>query len=119
MHSTLVRSWLGVSRQLTGRRDATVNNVVARMPGTSNGKATMLVAHYDSALIILGASNDGEASQQFLETLRALKASDSLKNDVIRLFTDGEEEGLLGSTAFLDENSWIKDVGLLLNFFNL
>ena len=52
-----------------------------------------------------------------LETLRALRASGTpLRNDVIFLFTDGEENGLLGAHAFIDEHRWAKDVGLALNF---
>jgi hypothetical protein len=39
-----------------------------------------------------------------------------LKNDIIFLFTDGEEVGLLGAKAFVDEHPWAKDVGLVLNF---
>jgi hypothetical protein len=35
---------------------------------------------------------------------------------VIFLFTDGEEAGLLGATAFVAEHPWVKDVGLVLNF---
>jgi hypothetical protein len=50
-----------------------------------------------------------------LETLRALTAGPSLRNDVIGLFTDGEEIGLLGAKAFL-EHPWAADVGLVMNF---
>jgi hypothetical protein len=39
-----------------------------------------------------------------------------LKNDVIFLFTDGEELGLLGAHAFADEHPWMRDVGVVLNF---
>src|SRR5205085_1352407 len=34
----------------------------------------------------------------------------------IFLFTDGEEAGLLGAKAFVDEHPWAKEVGLVLNF---
>jgi MFS family permease len=51
-----------------------------------------------------------------LETLRALKESAPLKNDVILLFTDGEETGLLGAQAFVREHPWAKDAGVVLNF---
>jgi hypothetical protein len=51
-----------------------------------------------------------------LETLRALKSGPALKNDVILLFTDGEEDGMLGARAFASENAWAKDVGVALNF---
>ena len=37
-------------------------------------------------------------------------------NDVIFLFTDGEEVGLLGMQAFVEQHPWAKEVGLALNF---
>lgn len=95
---------------------ASVANVVARLKGTSAGKAVLLVAHYDSALHSFGASDDGMAVASLLETLRALKTGAPLKNDVIILFTDGEENGLLGARAFINEHPWAKDVGVVLNF---
>ena len=33
---------------------------------------------------------------------------------MILLFTDGEEAGLLGAHAFVDEHPWAKDVALTL-----
>jgi acetylornithine deacetylase/succinyl-diaminopimelate desuccinylase-like protein len=73
-------------------------NVLARLEGTTEGdKAVMLVAHYDSVPTGPGASDDGAGVAAMLETLRALKAGPPLKNDVIFLFTEGEERGLLGA----------------------
>lgn len=95
---------------------ATVQNIVARMPGTSNTKAVLLMGHYDSAPNSLGAADDGSGVATLLETVRALKSAPPLKNDTIFLFTDGEEAGLLGSIAFVKEHPWAKDVGLVLNF---
>ena len=51
-----------------------------------------------------------------LETVRALKAGPPLKNDVILLFTDSEEQGLLGAKKFVAEHPWYDDVGVVLNF---
>lgn len=93
-----------------------LQNIVARLKGTTGGKAVLLIAHYDSVLNSFGASDNGAAVAAMLETLRALKAGPPLKNDVIFLFTDGEEQGMLGAGAFASENPWIKDVGLALNF---
>ena len=104
------RRWGGVLR--TG----TVENLLARLPGTAPGKAVLLVAHYDSWPQAFGASDDGAGVVTLLETLRALKAGSPLKNDVIFLFTDGEEPGLLGSSAFVEEHPWSADVGVVLNF---
>lgn len=97
-------------------RAATVDNIVARLGGTANSKALMLVGHYDSMPTAPGASDDGSAVVAILETLRALKEGAPLKNDLIVLFSDAEEVGLLGAKAFMDEHPWAKDVGLVLNF---
>lgn len=95
---------------------AAAENVLARLKGTATSKAVLLVAHYDSTLNSFGATDDGSAVASLLETLRALKAGPPLKNDVIFLFTDGEEVGFLGARAFTTENPWIQDVGVVLNF---
>jgi hypothetical protein len=94
----------------------TVQNVVGRLKGTGGEKAVLLMAHYDSAPTAPGAADDGSAVAALLETARALKAGPPLRNDVIFLLTDGEELGLLGSRAFVDEHSWAKDVGVVFNF---
>ncbi|HVF43701.1 MAG TPA: M20/M25/M40 family metallo-hydrolase [Pyrinomonadaceae bacterium] len=95
---------------------ARVRNIVARLPGTSNGRALMLAAHYDSVPTAPGASDDGAGVATLIETLRALKTGPPLKNDLILVFSDAEELGLIGSRAFADAHPWMKDVGLVLNF---
>ena len=97
-------------------RAGTVENVVAKLHGTANSRAVLLVAHYDAAPYSFGASDNGAGVVTLLETLRALKASAPLKNDVIFLATDGEEVGLLGALAFVQQHPWAKDAGLVLNF---
>jgi len=97
-------------------RATALENIGARLKGTASGKAVLLIAHYDSVLNSFGASDNGAAVAAMLETLRALKAGPPLKNDVIFLFTDGEEEGMLGAAAFASDNPWSKDVGVALNF---
>lgn len=112
-----VQSTTAVNRYWGGvLRTGTVQNLLARLEGTEPGKAVLLVAHYDSWPQAFGASDDGAGVVTLLETLRALKAGSPLKNDVIFLFTDGEESGLLGANAFVEEHPWFADVGLVLNF---
>jgi hypothetical protein len=93
-----------------------VQNVLARLKGTGNGRAILLVAHYDSVAQSFGASDDGSSVATLLETLRTLKAGEPLQNDVIFLFTDAEEPGLLGAKSFVAEHPWAKDAALALNF---
>ncbi|HEX7333052.1 MAG TPA: M28 family peptidase [Pyrinomonadaceae bacterium] len=97
-------------------RAATVQNIVAKLEGTASTRAVLLVAHYDASPFSFGASDDGAAVVSLLETLRALKAGPPLKNDVIFLATDGEEIGLLGAIAFVQQHPWAKDAGVVLNF---
>jgi hypothetical protein len=94
----------------------TVENIIAKIEGTNSSKAIMLVAHYDSVPGGPGVSDDGAGVAAILETVRALTENQPLKNDVIILLTDGEENGLLGAKAFVDEHPWVQDVGLVLNF---
>src|SRR3989440_5517398 len=95
---------------------ARVRNIVARVPGTSNSRALMLAAHYDSVPTGPGASDDAAGVAALLETLRALKSGPPLKNDLVVVFSDAEELGLVGAHAFADEHPWMKDVALVLNF---
>ncbi|HEU4510369.1 MAG TPA: M28 family metallopeptidase [Pyrinomonadaceae bacterium] len=97
-------------------RAGTVENIAARLKGTSNTRAILLLSHYDSVPTSFGASDDASGVAVLLETLRALKSGAALNNDVIFLFTDGEEVALLGAQAFVAEHPWAKDVGLVLNF---
>lgn len=95
----------------------TVQNIVARLKGNSGGPdAVALVAHYDSVPAGPGAGDDGAGVATLLETLRALRAGPSLKNDIVFLMTDGEEDGLLGASAFAAEHPWAKDVRVVVNF---
>lgn len=94
----------------------TIENVAARLEGSGDGKSVLLVSHYDSVPTSPGASDNGAGVATLLETLRALKAGAPLKKDVILLFTDGEENGLLGAEAFVNQHPWAADVGVVLNF---
>jgi len=93
-----------------------VENIIARLKGTGGPDALMLAAHYDSVPAEPGAGDDGAGVAALLETMRALRAGPALHNDIIFLLTDGEEEGMLGASAFVDEHPWAKDVRVAANF---
>jgi len=94
-----------------------VQNILARITGgQSGGPAVLLVAHYDSVEAAPGAADDGAGIAAILETVRAVRAGVPLLHDIIVLFTDGEESGLLGAAAFVREHPWAKDVAMALNF---
>src|SRR6185436_18317813 len=60
--------------------------------------------------------DDGAGVATLLETARALRAGPRLKNDVILLFSDGEETNLRGARLFVTEHPWIDGVRLVHNF---
>ena len=93
-----------------------VRNVVGRLPGTDPSRAVLLMAHYDSVATAAGAADNGSGVAALLETARALRSGPPPRNDVIFLFTDGEEQGLLGAQAFLRDDPWAYAVGVALNF---
>src|SRR5438270_9223822 len=92
------------------------NDIVGRLPGTASGPAIILMAHYDSVYRASGAGDDASGVASILEILRALKHGPAIQRDIIALFTDGEEDGLLGAEAFAHSHPWMKDAGLILNF---
>lgn len=119
-------SSLGLSSQIQqttaiGTRDrhaGRVQNIVARLPGTDpNGKGVLIMVHYDGVEAGPSASDDAAGCAALLETLRALRATNRpLRHDVVALFTDGEESGLLGAAAFVREHPWAQEIGVVLNF---
>lgn len=103
------------SRTFDDARFARVQNVIGVKKGTGHGKALVLSAHYDSRAMTPGAADDAVGAAAILETLRAV-SRETFASDVIALFTDGEEEGLLGARAFVGEHPLAKRVGLVINF---
>jgi hypothetical protein len=93
-----------------------VSNVVARRRGTGGGGAVLFAAHYDTVPGSPGAGDDGAAVAALLEALRALGSGPPLANDLIILFSDGEELGLLGAQAFAYRHPWSADVKVVFNF---
>lgn len=108
---------LGINKKW---RSATkTKNIYAVIKGADNhSKSLLLLSHYDSSPhSSLGASDDGSGVVTIIEGIRAFLANNPKpKNDIIILFTDAEELGLLGADAFVNKNDLIKNVGLVLNF---
>jgi hypothetical protein len=92
-----------------------VENVVARMPGSSSSGAILLVAHYDTVAVSPGAGDNATGVAVVLETLRALRASKPLANELMVLFSDAEEIGLVGARAFVAQHPWMVKVRVVLN----
>jgi hypothetical protein len=96
----------------------TAQNILAKIKGSTNGKALMLLSHYDSnSHSSFGASDAASGVAVILEGVKAFLSKKQIpKNDIIILISDAEELGLLGAQAFVDKHPWTKNVGLVLNF---
>jgi hypothetical protein len=73
--------------------------------------AVLVMSHYDSVHNSPGAADDSLGAAAALEIARALKAGPQPARDVIFLFTDGEEAGLLGAEAFFARDPLLRPCG--------
>jgi hypothetical protein len=93
-----------------------VQNVIGVLPGADRSKpAVLIMSHYDSVANSPGAADDAAGVAAALEIARALKAGPTPARDVIFLFTDGEEQGLLGADAFFARDPLREKVGMVIN----
>ena len=108
-----------------------VRNVVCRLRGQgsfgstegattagdsgSERQAILCMAHYDSVGAGPGVADDLAGVAALIEVARVLVNESPLERDVILLFEDGEEYGLLGAEVFAAQHPWSKDVGAVVN----
>ncbi len=91
-------------------------NVMVRIPGRAPTGAVALVGHYDSSPTTPGANDNAAAVAVLLESARVILAGEQLRNDVILLFTDGEEPApRYGSTAFVEGHPWASEIAAVVN----
>jgi Peptidase family M28 len=98
-----------------GNEVAWVENIHARIPGRASTGHVVLAAHYDSVAHAPGAADDAAGVAAILETVRALRATSPLRNDIDLVITDGEEPGLLGAQAFVTSGVIDPSRSLVLN----
>src|SRR5581483_11626608 len=81
-------------------------NVIAEMPGTrKKDEVVMLGAHLDSWHGGTGATDNAAGSAVVMEAVRILKSLDLKMDRTVRLaLWGGEEQGLLGSRAYVKEH---------------
>ncbi|HET9232103.1 MAG TPA: M28 family peptidase [Vitreimonas sp.] len=82
--------------------------------GPADAPAVLAVSHYDSVSAAPGASDDGLGLSVWLEIARML-SRDQLQRRVIFLFTDGEEQALLGAYMFANGDPQMEDVESLVD----
>jgi carboxypeptidase Q len=87
----------------TTQPDQTAFNVLAEIPGTDKAdEVVMLGAHFDSWHTGTGATDNGAGSAVMMEAFRILKASGVKLRRTVRIaLWSGEEQGLLGSRAYV------------------
>lgn len=78
--------------------------------------AILVSAHVDTVVTGPGAGDDTTAIAVMLELLRVVSHwENGFKNAVIFIFNAGEEEGLLGSHAFITQHPWRSSVRTFIN----
>jgi Peptidase family M28 len=90
-------------------------NIVVIFPGSDPTGKVLITGHYDSHFDAQGAGDDGVSTVAMLEAIRVLQTEEKLKNDIVFLFTDGEESGMLGSAEFL-KTPLAKQISVVLAF---
>ena len=83
-------------------------NIIGEIPGSDKSKAdqiVMLGGHFDSWQGGTGATDNGAGSAVMLEAIRILKATGLKMRRTVRIaLWTGEEEGLLGSRAYIKQH---------------
>lgn len=92
-----------------------ITNIMASLPGTEGEKAILVVGHHDTQPHTPGAADNGIALSAMLEAAAVFKALPPMKNDLVLLFTDSEEIGLLGARAFVGQHPLLENIGLVIN----
>jgi Zn-dependent M28 family amino/carboxypeptidase len=87
-------------------QDLNAYNTIAEIPGTDKkGEVVMLGAHLDSWHTGTGATDNAAGSVVMMEAMRILKTLGVAPKRTIRIaLWSGEEQGLLGSRAYVEEH---------------
>jgi carboxypeptidase Q len=86
-----------------GSRPVQAANVVAELPGSEHPEEVVILgAHLDAWDLGTGATDNGAGVVALMEVMRAMKATGLRPKRTLRLVLfSGEEQGLLGSKAYL------------------
>ncbi|MFZ0213503.1 MAG: M20/M25/M40 family metallo-hydrolase [Candidatus Acidiferrales bacterium] len=81
-------------------------NIIGEIPGTDKAdEVVMIGGHFDSWHAATGATDNGAGSAVMLEAMRILKESGLKMRRTVRIgLWTGEEEGLLGSRAYVKDH---------------
>lgn len=94
---------------------APVVNIIAEIPGREAGPAVLVASHYDSVHAGPGVGDDLHAVAISIELARSITSGEPPRRPVLLLVDEGEEVGLLGAQAFVDEHPRAAEVGVVVN----
>lgn len=93
-----------------------LKNVVVTLDCPDTDDAVIFVAHMDSVKFGPGAMDDTISCVALMEALR-LQKDQPLKRDLVFLFSDGEEQGMLGAAMYVKSHPEMKDrTQMVVNF---
>lgn len=93
-----------------------LDNLLVKVSGTAPHGAAMFVSHYDHVKGAPGAADDALAVACMLNLMESMAQSPP-ENDVYFLYTDGEENGLLGAADFvMTQPAYVDKIDVLFNF---
>ena len=93
-----------------------LHNILVKVSGTAPTGAAMFVSHYDHVKGAPGAADDALAVACMLDLMGEM-AQNPPQNDVYFLYTDGEENGLLGAADFVaTQPQYAEEIDVLFNF---
>jgi hypothetical protein len=106
-----IRDWAGLSEQDLME----LNNILVHVDAPDTDETIIFMAHTDSVIQGPGAFDDIVSVAALLEGLRAVQGKEIVR-DLLFLFTDGEEQGLLGAAKFIaDHPEYHKRTRLVVN----
>jgi hypothetical protein len=92
-----------------------VENILAVRAGEQRGSAILLTAHYDSAWAGPGVADDGAGVATLLEIAQMATLAPGFSHDLVFLFADAEEQGLIGADAFATQHDLFDAVRAVIN----
>jgi len=103
-HKVPVKLTFDIKTEFTPDTDSF--NVIAEIPGTTKADEVVMVGgHFDSWHYGTGATDNAAGSAVAMEVMRILKTQNLKMNRTVRMaLWGGEEEGLLGSAAYVKEH---------------
>ncbi|MEK9495095.1 M28 family metallopeptidase [Photorhabdus sp. P32] len=106
------------AKQVEDQSELTGTNLIAKLEVPSPKGTLLFVSHYDSVRTAPGASDNGMVVASVLQLMRDLAERTDIKNNIIFLFSDAEELGLLGASHFVKNINEIatQSIDVVFNF---